>query len=131
MDIKTFKKFCSSFEGVTEDFPFDDDDQTLAYRVMHEIFALADTENFESIHLKCDPIKAATLRNLYPEVEPSSHMDKKHWNSIDPNGYLSDILIKEWIKDSYDLIVEELPRKDQKELEKLIKKNKKEKDEEE
>lgn len=130
MNIETFKNFCSSFEGVTQNFPFEDNDQTLAYMVMEEVFALADTESFEKIHLKCDPIKAATLRNLYPEVEPSSHMDKKHWNSIDPSGYLSDILIKEWIKDSYDLVVEELPRKDQKKLEKLIEKRKKQEEKE-
>lgn len=130
MNIESFKNFCSSLEGVTQSFPIEDDDRTLGYMVMEEIFALADTEDFEKIHLKCDPIKAATLRNLYPEVEPSSHMDKKHWNSIDPNGHLSDILIKEWIKDSYDLVVEELPRKDQKKLEKLIEEKKKQEEEE-
>jgi len=127
MDIKEFRKFCSSFEGVTEDFPFDDNN-ILAFKVMNEIFAIADIEKFKGIELKCDPIKAATLRNLYPEVEPGLHKEKKHWNVIDPDGYLSDVLIKEWIKDSYDLVVEELPRKDQKKLEKMIEKKEKEKE---
>lgn len=125
MTEKEFKDFCSSFEGVTKQDPYKETGNTLAFLVMDEIFALANTTNFEYITLKCDPIKAATLRNLYPEVEPGEFMDKKHWNSIDPTGYLSDVLLKEWIKDSYDLVVEELPRKKQKKLEKLIKKNKK------
>lgn len=116
-----------SFDGATEGFPFDKN--TLAFKVMGKIFALTNVETFEGINLKCDPVKAATLRDLYPEVKPGYHMNKKHWNTIDPNGYLSDVLIKEWIKDSYDLVVESLPRKEQKKLEKMIEKKKKEEEE--
>ncbi len=123
MNIEEFKEFCNSFEGVTEDFPFDDN--TIAFKVMGEIFALTDVDTFEDINLKCDPVKAATLRDLYPEVKPSYHMNKRHWNTVDPHGYLSDVLIKEWIKDSYDLVVESLPRKDQRKVEKMIEKRKK------
>lgn len=130
MDIEEFRDLCNSFEGVTEGFPFDD--KTLAFKVMGKIFALTDVDEFDSINLKCDPVKAATLRDLYPEVKPGYHMDKRHWNTIDPHGYLSDVLIKEWIKDSYDLVVESLPRKDQRKVEKMIeKKKKKEKKEKE
>lgn len=128
MNIEEFRDICTSFEGVTEGFPFDD--KTLAFKVMGKIFALTNVEEFDGINLKCDPIKAATLRDLYPEVKPGYHMNKKHWNTVDPNGYLSDVLIKEWIKDSYDLVVESLPRKEQRKLEKMIKKKEKEKEEE-
>lgn len=130
MNIEEFREFCSSFEGVTEGFPFDD--KTLAFKVMGKIFALTDVDKFDSINLKCDPVKAATLRDLYPEVKPGYHMNKRHWNTIDPHGYLSDVLIREWIKDSYDLVVEALPRKEQRKVEKMIeKKKKKEKKEKE
>lgn len=128
MNIEEFREFCTSFEGVTEGFPFDDN--TLAFKVMGKIFALADVEKFDGINLKCDPVKAATLRDLYPEVKPGYHMNKKHWNTVDPNGYLSDVLIKEWIKDSYDLVVEALPRKDQRKVEKMIEKKKKKEEKE-
>ncbi|NGP75395.1 MmcQ/YjbR family DNA-binding protein [Balneolaceae bacterium YR4-1] len=123
MDIEEFKEFCSSFEGVTEEFP--NDDNTIVYKVMGEVFALTDVDKFETINLKCDPVKAATLRDLYPEVKPGNYKDKRHWNNVDPHGYLSDVLIKEWIKDSYDLVVESLPRKDQRKVEKMIEKRKK------
>ncbi len=130
MNIEEFRDLCNSFEGVTEGYPFDD--KTLAFKVMGKIFALTDVDEFDSINLKCDPVKAATLRDLYPEVKPGYHMNKRHWNTIDPHGYLSDVLIKEWIKDSYDLVVESLPRKDQRKVEKMIeKKKKKEKKEKE
>lgn len=117
MNIEDFREFCLSFKGASEDFPFDD--KTLAFKVMDKIFALTDVEEFNGINIKCDPIKAAMLRDLYQDVQPGYHMDKKHWNTVDPQGKLDDELIKEWIKDSYNLVVEGLPRKKQKKLEKL------------
>lgn len=116
MNIEEFRGLCLSFAGVTEEFPFGSD--TLVFKVMGKIFALTDVETFEGINLKCDPVKAATLRDLYPEVRPGYHMNKKHWNTIDPEGNLDDEIVREWIRDSYDLVVEGLPRKDQRKLEK-------------
>lgn len=118
MDIKEFREFCLSFDGVTEDFPFDDE-EVLAFKVMDKIFALTNVEKFDGINLKCDPVKAAMLRDLYQEVQPGRHMDKRHWNTVAPKGELDDELIKEWIKDSYNLVVEGLSRKKQKKLEKM------------
>lgn len=117
MNIEEFREFCLSFKGATEDFPFDE--HTIAFKVMDKIFAIANVEKFDGINLKCDPVKAAMLRDLYAEVKPGYHMNKKHWNTVDPKGKLDDELIKEWIKDSYHLVVEGLPRKKQKKLEQL------------
>lgn len=119
MKIKEFKNCCLSFNLVTEEFPVDEDEDILVYKVMGKTFAITNVDNFERITLKCDPVKAATLRNLYKEVQPGSYKSKRHWNSIDPNGELDDEIIKEWIKDSYDLVVESLPRKKQRKLEAL------------
>ncbi|MDZ7695212.1 MAG: MmcQ/YjbR family DNA-binding protein [Balneolaceae bacterium] len=115
MNIEDFREYCLTFNGVTEGYPFDED--TLVFKVMDKMFAMADVENFGRINLKCDPVKAAMLRDLYPEVKPGYHMNKRHWNSIDPKGNLDEVLIKEWIEDSYNLVVENLPRKKQKKLE--------------
>lgn len=115
MNIEEFRDYCLSFKGVSEEFPFGEN--TLVFKVMGKMFALTDVEEFDGINLKCDPVKAATLRDLYPEVKPGYHMNKKNWNTVDPTGTLDDVLIKEWIKDSYDLVVKLLPRKDQRKLE--------------
>lgn len=117
MNIEEYRNHCLSFAGVTEGYPFDED--VLAFKVMDKIFALTNVETFEGINLKCDPIKAATLRNLYEEVTPGFHMNKKHWNTVDPQGTIDDEIIKEWIKDSYELVIESLPRKDQRKLKKM------------
>ena len=118
MNIEDFREFCLSFNGVTEGFPFDDE-TTLAFKVMDKIFAITDVEEFDGINLKCDPVKAAMLRDLYEDVQPGYHMNKKHWNTVNPKGKLDDEIIKEWIKDSYNLVVEGLSRKKQKKLEKM------------
>ncbi|HLR26443.1 MAG TPA: MmcQ/YjbR family DNA-binding protein [Fodinibius sp.] len=120
MNLKEFKKFCLSFDGVTENRPFDDEN-ILAFNVMDKVFALTNTEDFNSINMKCDPVKASMLRNLYEEVQTGEFLDKRHWNAVVPDGELDDELIKEWIKDSYNIIVEDLPRKKQKKLEKMSK----------
>lgn len=118
MNLEDFKEFCLSFNGVTQDYPFDNE-TILAFKVMDKIFALTDVDKFDAINLKCDPVKAAMLRDLYSDVQPGRHMDKRHWNTIDPDGDLDDELLKEWIKDSYNLVVENLSRKKQKKLEKM------------
>ncbi len=117
MNIEEYREHCLSFKAVTEDFPFDEN--MLAFKVMDKIFALTDVEKFDRINLKCDPVKASTLRNLYEEVQPGFHMNKRHWNSVNPQGTLDDEIIREWISDSYDLVIEAMPRKKQRELERM------------
>lgn len=117
MNIEDFREYCLTFDGVTEDFPFDE--ETIAFKVMDKIFAMTNVDSFEGVNLKCDPVKAAMLRDLYKEVQPGYHMNKKHWITVDPSGELDEELIKEWIKHSYELVVENLPRKKQKILEEM------------
>ncbi len=114
MNIEAYRNFCLSFPGVTEDLPFDDN--TLCFKVMGKIFSLCNIENFESVNLKCDPVKAIELREMYPEVIPGYHMNKKHWNTVNMHGNLPDDLIKEWITDSYNLVVMGLTKKDRNKL---------------
>lgn len=80
------------------------------------MFALSDVEDFDRVNLKCDPERAIELREEYPEVTGGYHMSKKHWNTVVVNGGVSDDLIREWIKDSYDLVVKSLTKKHRAEL---------------
>ncbi|MDZ7646326.1 MAG: MmcQ/YjbR family DNA-binding protein [Cytophagales bacterium] len=109
MNIEFFRSYCLSKKRVTEEFPFDKN--TLVFKVMGKMFALTDLDNFESVNLKCDPERAVQLREEFPSVQPGYHMNKKHWNTILMNEGVSDRLIKEWIDDSYSLVVGSLPKK--------------------
>ena len=75
------------------------------------MFALTDIDLFQSINLKCDPEKAVELRELYDGVLPGYHMNKKHWNTVLADGSIPDHLLKEWTKESYDLVMASLPKK--------------------
>lgn len=114
MHIEAFYTFCHSLPGVTEDFPFGE--ETLVFKVMGKMFALTNIDEFESINLKCDPIRALELRALHEEIKPGFHMNKKHWNTVSTRGELHDDFLKELIKHSYDLVVAKLPKKDRENL---------------
>ncbi|WP_234568312.1 MmcQ/YjbR family DNA-binding protein [Rhodohalobacter sp. 614A] len=115
MNIEEFRDFCLSFNGVTEEFPFDNN--TLVFKVMGKMFALCDVDEFESINLKCEPVHAIQLREEHPgTVLPGYHMNKKHWNTVMMDNHLSNKLIEEWVTDSYNLVVANLPKKDQQKL---------------
>lgn len=83
------------------------------------MFALTDLDNFESVNLKCDPEKAVQLREEFSSVMPGYHMNKKHWNTVLMDASISDRLVKEWIDDSYSLVVDSLPKRMRQELDVL------------
>ena len=114
MDIETFRNYCLLKKGVTESFPFDAD--TLVFKVMDKMFALADVDNFMSINLKCDPEQGLELRENYTEVVPGWHIHKKHWNTVSVRGTLPEQLIFDWTDHSYELVVKGLSKKQQQAL---------------
>lgn len=111
MNIEELREFCLSLSATDEGFPFDS--ETLVFKVKGKMFCLTSVDRYKSINLKCDPEKAIELRELYPDVIPGYHMSKKHWNTVMMDGTLTDDLIREWIVDSYTLVVKSLPKKDQ------------------
>ncbi|MBL7871449.1 MAG: MmcQ/YjbR family DNA-binding protein [Cyclobacteriaceae bacterium] len=117
MNIESFRSYCLLKKGVTEEFPFGE--ETLVFKVMGKMFALTDVEQFESVNLKCDPERAAQLREEFPAVLPGYHMNKKHWNTVLMDGTIGDKLLKAWIDDSYNLVVLSLNKAIRQELEGL------------
>jgi predicted DNA-binding protein (MmcQ/YjbR family) len=109
MDIESFREYCLSLPGTTEEFPFGP--ETLVFKVGGKVFALTGIESFESINLKCDPELVVELRERYPAVQPGYHMNKKHWNTVVIDHSIPDSLLREWIKHSYDLVTAKLPGK--------------------
>ncbi len=117
MNIEELRNYCISKKGVSEGFPFNE--TTLVFKVMGKMFALTNLEGDLRINLKCDPEKAIELRERYSCVLPGYHMNKQQWNTILVDGSVPNQLILDWIDNSYRLIVEKLPKKQQAELKKL------------
>ncbi len=70
-------------------------------------------------NVKCDPDKALELREQFSCVLPGYHMSKKHWNTIVADGSVNSKQLRQWIDDSYNLVVESLPKKLKMELDEL------------
>jgi len=110
MNIEELREYCMDKKHVTESFPFDN--ETLVFKVMNKMFALTGINNNPlSVNLKCDPEKAVALREEYSCVLPGYHMSKQHWNTVVIDGSVPDKLVKEWIDESYNLIVASLPKR--------------------
>jgi predicted DNA-binding protein (MmcQ/YjbR family) len=114
MNIEQFQEYCISLPGVTEEFPFGE--EILVYKVKGKIFALTNIDDFQSVNLKCDPENAVELRERYDGVKPGYHMNKKHWNTVEVHSNIPNKLLLQWIRDSYDLVVKSLPKKDRESL---------------
>jgi predicted DNA-binding protein (MmcQ/YjbR family) len=61
--------------------------------------------------MKCDPELAIELREQFYSVKPGYHMNKKHWNTLENEGDVSDKKIFELTDLSYDLVVKGLTKK--------------------
>jgi len=118
MNIEDFRTYCLSKKGVEEAFPFDE--VTLVFKVVNKMFALTglDAEEFR-VNLKCDPEKSVELRELYVDIIPGWHMNKKHWNTVYFERELEDKLLYELVDHSYDMVVKGLKKKDRLFLENL------------
>ncbi|MFH2142648.1 MAG: MmcQ/YjbR family DNA-binding protein [Bacteroidota bacterium] len=110
MNIEELREFCLSLKETSEDLPFDE--RTLVFKVKGKMFALADIDNFDSVNLKCDPELSVELREKFEFVSSGFHMNKKHWITVFINSAVTDIQLKEWIVNSYQLVVAKLPIKD-------------------
>lgn len=103
MNVEILRDYCLSKPDVEESFPFGPD--VMVFKVGGKIFLLCslDPEDF-SFNVKCDPELAIELRERYDCVQPGYHMNKKHWNTVIPDGSVSTQQLKEWIDHSYDLV---------------------------
>jgi len=107
--------YCLSKKGASKSYPFDA--TTAVFKVGDKMFVLyGEAHDDVRLNLKCDPLYALELRALYESVLPGYHMSKKHWNTVICNHEVPDTLVKEWIDDSYALVLGSLTKKLQKEI---------------
>lgn len=109
MDFATLRTYLLSKPGASEEFPFDP--VTLVVKVGGKMFALVGIDETPlRLNLKCLPEQAEVLRELYPAIRPGYHMNKRHWNTVVLDGSLPDEDVRGMIDDSYELVLQGLPR---------------------
>ena len=105
------------------------------YKVRGKMFMMAyELRGVPSLNLKIDPLDSEVLRDAYAEITPGYHMNKKHWVTVAGSGTPADDcaqlstaeaeaggsadsldpeLLHDLVLESYCLVVEKLPKKDQ------------------
>jgi predicted DNA-binding protein (MmcQ/YjbR family) len=115
VDASELCERCLVQTGAHAGYPFGPG--VLVIKVAGRIFAIvAEGADPPTVSLKCDPDLARTLRDTYAAVAPGYHLDKRHWNTVTLDGTIGDDEVVGWIEDSYDLVVDRLPRYVQRQL---------------
>lgn len=61
--------------------------------------------------IKCDPYHGELLCEAYAAVRPGYHTNKRHWITVVLDGSVPGDELRDWIDESYDLVVAGLPRR--------------------
>jgi predicted DNA-binding protein (MmcQ/YjbR family) len=106
------RAYCLDLPDTTEEYPFGRSPEVCTFKVAGKIFLLSwlTAPPPLQVSLKCDPHIAVNLRATYPAVVAGYHLNKRHWNTVTLDGSVPDELVLEMIQDSFDLVVDTLPK---------------------
>ena len=109
MNIEEVRKYCLSLPDTEEAMPYGED--WGGFRVGGKIFLHIWLEApIPTIAVKLLPERGEELREEYNAFSPAYHLNKKHWNDIFIEGSFPNIMIEDWIKESYELVKSKLPK---------------------
>ena len=115
MNIEQVREYTLSLPGVTEDQAFGED--ILNFRLEGKIFVglwlggdrHVMHDGVSRIALKLLPDRNIELREQFSAVTPAFHWNKRHWSDI-YYVEMDEVIVKELIKESYQLIASKLPK---------------------
>jgi predicted DNA-binding protein (MmcQ/YjbR family) len=109
MNIEDVREYALMLAGANEDMPYGPD--WLIFRIEGKIFLHIWLESPEpTCAVKLEPEFGLSLREHYEGVRPAYHLNKTHWNDIYLDR-IDDELTKQWIRQSYELVLSKLPKK--------------------
>ena len=110
--IDSVRAFCLSLPHATEDVQWEHD---LLFRIAGKMFCVANLEPAMSptrIAFKCTPEKFAELVEV-EGIIPAPYMARNHWVALLEIDVLRQTELQELIQNSYQLVMEKLPKKTQ------------------
>jgi predicted DNA-binding protein (MmcQ/YjbR family) len=115
MDRDDVLELCGKMPGAVEDDPFGDD--VAVFKVGGKMFALVMLAGEPArVNLKCDPGWALELRAQYEAVKPGYHANKRHWNTVEIDGSVPDVDLRDMVDHSYQLVLGGLPKRAREQL---------------
>jgi predicted DNA-binding protein (MmcQ/YjbR family) len=107
----SLRRCCLARPAAVEEFPFGA--ETSVFKVGGKMFALTALGRRPlTVSLKCEPSLAEALRAEHSAVRPGYHLNKRHWITVTLDGSLPDELVEALIEDSYELVVDGLPKRE-------------------
>jgi predicted DNA-binding protein (MmcQ/YjbR family) len=116
MKYDFIQEYCLSKKGVEEDYKEEWD--AIRYSIRGKMFALVgnDAANEPIISVKLEPEYGIELRDRFKDIVPGYYLNKTHWNSLYLNGNVPEETLKRMLDQSYELILNSLSKKTQKEI---------------
>src|SRR5437764_5496597 len=116
MDIEQARAYCLSFPHATENVQWGND---LVFKIAGKMFAVTVLESASKycLSFKCTEEKFAELIEQ-EGIDPAPYSARYHWVALESFGALSEKELKALLRNSYDLVIEKLPKKKKAELEK-------------
>ena len=109
MNLEEVREYCLSLPGVTEDSPYGPD--MIVFRIEGKIFLHMPLEYADQrVSIKLPPEEGQRLRESYDAISAGYHLNKLHWNDVLIEHAFSADQIKNWILESYNLVVSKLPK---------------------
>jgi predicted DNA-binding protein (MmcQ/YjbR family) len=110
MNRKQIRAYLLSRPEAVEDFPFRV--PVPCYKIRGKVFAFLLEDKLPlRINLKCDPVEAQFLRDMFEAVRPAYHMNKTHWNTVLLDGSIPRGEIERMVDNSWALVVRGLPKR--------------------
>jgi predicted DNA-binding protein (MmcQ/YjbR family) len=108
MTIDSIREFCLSLPHATESVQWDDD---LVMKIGGKMFAIIALQPRPIwIAFKCTPDDFAELVER-PAIIPSPYLARHHWVALQTKDALTNSEIKDYLRRSYALVLETLPKK--------------------
>jgi predicted DNA-binding protein (MmcQ/YjbR family) len=109
MDIESVRSFCLSLPHTDEKVQWGND---LLFRIGEKMFAVCALEPSHGVALsfKCTPEKFAELVEQ-EGIIPAPYMARHHWVGLENFDALPDRELKPLLKNSYQMVLEKLPKK--------------------
>ena len=117
MNVEEFRDYCLSLPYVTEKMPFTAvkdsySRDVLCFYIGTKWFCYVNIQVFDRYCLKMNPEDAVALRQQYEGIKPAWHMNKKHWSDVYFRSDVPSSLIRDLVRQSYDLVKQSLPKKE-------------------
>ena len=109
MTYRQLVDYCLTYPDAYEDHPFGDETPeaggwtVMRHKLNRKGFAFIYLRDGLAVNLKCEPLRADLLRQLYRGVTPGYHMNKLHWNTVRPDSDVPEDALYDMIEHSYRL----------------------------